>query len=236
LHATWAERTWRSLIAAVAAAFAAPAAQAQTPPSAAEIAVYSGLHAAVVRGSTAEIERLVDDGADVNARDGFGRTPLMVAAYRGDVAVARVLIELGANVNALDHQSYDVITIAAVRNDLDMLQLAIASGGNTRAITSPYGGTALIAAAHQGHAEAVETLLAARAPVDHVNNLGWTALLEAIVLGDGGPRYQATVAALVKGGADLNLPDREGTTPLSLARARGFAKIAEMLEQAGAKP
>jgi ankyrin repeat protein len=209
-------------------------ARAQTPPSSEEIAAYTDLHAAVVRGSLSEIERTVRDGADINARDGFGRTPLMVAAYRRDIAVARALIELGANVNALEHRSYDVITIAAVQNDLEMLKLAIASGGNVRAITSPYGGTALIAAAHLGHAEIVEALIAARAPVDHVNNLGWTALLEAIVLGDGGPRHQATVEVLVKGGADLNLGNRDGTTPLSLAKAKGYAGIVKILEQAGA--
>ena len=88
----------------------------------------------------------------------------MVAAYRRDIAVARALIELGANVNALEYRSYDVITIAAVLNDLEMLKLAIESNGNTRAITSPYGGTALIAAAHLGHVEIVEALIAAGAP------------------------------------------------------------------------
>ena len=223
------------LIAAGAVlASAGLSARAQTPPSSEEIAAYTDLHAAVVRGSLSEIERTVRDGADINIRDGFGRTPLMVAAYRRDIAVARALIELGANVNALEHRSYDVITIAAVQNDLEMLKLAIASGGNVRAITSPYGGTALIAAAHLGHAEIVEALIAARAPLDHVNNLGWTALLEAIVLGDGGPRHQSTVEALVKGGADLNLGNRDGTTPLSLAKAKGYAGIVKILEQAGA--
>ena len=223
------------LIAAGAVlASAGLSARAQTPPSSEEIAAYTDLHAAVVRGSLSEIERTVRDGADINVRDGFGRTPLMVAAYRRDIAVARALIEFGANVNALEHRSYDVITIAAVQNDLEMLKLAIASGGNVRAITSPYGGTALIAAAHLGHAEIVEALIAARAPLDHVNNLGWTALLEAIVLGDGGPRHQATVEALVKGGADLNLGNRDGTTPLSLAKAKGYAGIVKILEQAGA--
>ena len=123
-------------------------ARAQTPPSSEEIAAYTDLHAAVVRGSLSEIDRAVRDGSDINARDSFGRTPLMVAAYRRDIAVARALIELGANVNALEYRSYDVITIAAVLNDLEMLKLAIESNGNTRAITSPYGGTALIAAAH----------------------------------------------------------------------------------------
>lgn len=228
-------RVLPGLIAAgVILASANLAARAQTPPSSEEMAAYTDLHAAVVRGSTADIDRLVRNGEDINARDSFGRTPLMVAAFRRDAAVARALIEFGANVNALEHQSYDVITIAAVQNDLEIVQLAIASGGNVRAVTSPYGGTALIAAAHLGHAEIVEALIAARAPVDHINNLGWTALLEAIVLGDGGSRHQATVEALIKGGANLQLGNREGATPLSLAKTKGYADIVRLLEQAGA--
>jgi ankyrin repeat protein len=209
---------------------------AQTPPSTAEIAAYTGLHAAAASGDTGAIDRLVKSGADLNARDGNGRTPLMVAVFRRDDAAAKALIDAGANLNALDHQSYDVITMAAVANDLDTLRLAIAAGGNTRAITSPYGGTALIAAAHLGHVEVVEMLIAARAPLDHVNNLGWTALIEAIVLGDGGERHQATLAALIKAGADVNLPDKNGVTPLSLARGRGYGAMVDLLEKTGAKP
>jgi uncharacterized protein len=214
----------------------APQAAAQTPPSQAEIAAYEGLHAAAASGSVVEIDRLVKEGADLNARDTFGRTPMMVAAFRQDDAAVRALIEAGANINALEHQSYDVITIAAVLNDLETLKTVLAAGGNARAITSPYSGTALIAAAHLGHAEVCEALIKARAPLDHVNNLGWTALIEAIVLGDGGARHQATVEVLIKAGANLNLPDRNGSTPLALARQKGYAQIAQMLEQAGAKP
>jgi uncharacterized protein len=224
-----------AILAAVSLAAGRPS-LAQMPPTAEEIAAYEGLHAAAAGGRAGEIEDLVRAGADLNARDSNGRTPLMVAAFRRDDAAAKALIEAGADLNALDNQSYDVITIAAVLDDLDTLKLAIAGGGNTRAITSPYGGTALIAAAHLGHARVVATLLDARAPVNHVNNLGWTALLEAIVLGDGGERHQATVDALIKGEADLNLPDRNGVRPLTLARQKGFTKITEMLERAGAKP
>lgn len=232
--------TWKGLCrAAIAIGFlligAFPAA-AQTPPSQAEIAAYEGLHAAAASGNVGDIDQLVKEGANVNARDGNGRTPMMVAAFRQDDAAVRALIEAGANLNALDHQSYDVVTIAAVLDDLDTLRTVLAAGGNARAITSPYSGTALIAAAHLGHAEVCEELVKARAPLDHVNKLGWTALIEAVVLGDGGPRHQATVEVLIKAGADLNLPDRQGVTPLGLARQKGYAQIAEKLEQAGAKP
>jgi ankyrin repeat protein len=209
---------------------------AQTPPTPAEYAAYTGLHAAAAQGRASEIEDLLKAGGDLEARDDNGRTPLLVAAYRRDIAVAQALLEAGANPNALDNQSYDAVTIAAVSNDLAMLKLMLASGGNARAITSPYSGTALIASAHAGHVAVVEMLIAHRAPLDHVNNLGWTALIEAIVLGDGSERYQKIVAALIAAGADLTLADRNGKTPLALARDKGVTEIAALLEKAGAQP
>jgi uncharacterized protein len=229
----------RSLVAWLASGLllgGAEPAGAQAPPTERELAAYSGLHAAAAKGDIADIRQLAAAGSDLNARDGHGRTPLMVAAFQRRHEAARALIEVGADLNALENQAYDVITIAAVLDDLEMLKLAIAAGGNTAAITSPYKGTALIAAAHLGHAEVVAALVAGKAPLDHVNNLGWTALIEAIVLGDGGPRHQATVRALIDGGANLDLADRQGVRPLTLARQRGYGRIAEMLERAGAKP
>jgi ankyrin repeat protein len=122
-----------------------------------------------------------------------------------------------------------------VRGDLAMVRLALALGADPRAVTSPYDGTALIAAAHLGHETVVRELIHAGAPLDHVNNLGWTALIEAIVLGDGGPRHLACLRALVEAGARVDLPDREGRTPLALARGRGYAEMAAVLERAGAR-
>jgi ankyrin repeat protein len=212
------------------------AAGAQTPPSAEEIAAYEGLHAAVASGRASEIEELARAGGDIEARDGTGRTPLIVAAFRSDTAAARALLAAGANSNVLDNQSYDALTVAAVQGDMAMLKLLLESGANPRAITSPYGGTALIAAAHRGHVAIVEALLAAKAPVNHVNNLGWTALMEAIVLGDGSERYQQIVDALIRAEADLNLADRNNTKPLALAKQKGLTAIAALLEKAGAQP
>ena len=128
------------------------------------------------------------------------------------------LLRLGADPNKQENDRYDIITIAAVANDVPMLKIALEGGGNPRAITSRYDGTALIAAAHLGHAEVVRTLIAAGAPLDHVNNLGWTALIESIVLGDGGKNHTDTLSALVKAGAKVNLADSSGATPLALAR------------------
>jgi ankyrin repeat protein len=157
-------------------AFALPA-NAQTPPDASEVAAYSGLHAAAARGDAPAIERLVKDGADTSVRDSNRRTPLHVAAFKKHDAAAVKLMALGADPNALDGQRYDIVTIASVADDVPMLKTALKGGGKATNITSPYDGTALIAAAHLGHDEVVRTLIAAGAPLDHVNNLGWTALI-----------------------------------------------------------
>jgi hypothetical protein len=208
---------------------------AQLAPSEPEIAGYAGLLAAASRGDAVEIQRLLAGGASVGTRDAHGRTPLHVAAHRGHHAAARALLAGGADANALDSRRYDLVTIAAVRDDLEMVRLGLAGGASPRAITSPYDGTALIASAHLGHVAVVRELLQAGAPLDHVNNLGWTALLEAIILGDGGPRHTEIVRMLVAAGATVELADREGTTPFAHARKRGYAQMIEILERAGAR-
>ncbi len=209
---------------------------AQTPPGPAEIQAYGGLLAAAAKNDVAEIARLLAAKADPDPRDGHGRTPLLVAAHFGHSTAAAALLKGGANANALDRRRYDLITIAAVRNDVAMIETGLAGGADPRNVTSPYDGTALIAAAHLGHVETVRRLIAAKAPLDHVNNLGWTALIEAIVLGDGGARHGEVVELLIAAGADLNRPDRAGVAPLALARQRGYQRMAAALERAGARP
>jgi ankyrin repeat protein len=116
-----------------------------------------------------------------------------------------------------------------------MLKVALDGGANPRAVIGPYNETALIAAAHRGHVEIVRALIAAKAPLNNASTHGWTALLAAIVLGNGSSKHTATVDALVKAGADAMLPDRYGMTALAHARTRGYSQIARILENAGAR-
>lgn len=206
--------------------------QAQTAPSTAEIAAYDGLHLAAHDGDVEAINRLAAGGVDLDVRDRAGRTPAHVAAFASNDAALRALAEAGADMNALENRVYDVLTIAAVANDPDMVSLALELGNRPDLITSVYDGTALIAAAHLGHHEVVRRLIAAGAPLDHVNNLGWTALMEAVVLGNGGPDHVATVRALVEAGADTTIPDRDSVTPLQHAEGRGYDEIAGIIRAA----
>ena len=81
----------------------------------------------------------------------------------------------------------------------------------------------------------VRVLIAAKAPLDHVNNLNWTALIESIVLGNGGKNHTDTLRALVEAGADVNIPDGSGSTPLKLANSRGYTEMVAILEKADAR-
>ena len=204
-------------------------AQAQTPPTAVEVAGYSGLHLAAHLGDIAALEAEIGAGADIEALDRSGRRAVHIAAFASREDALHLLAAAGADMDALDRRAYDAVTIAAVAGDLEMLRAALDAGNRADLVASVYDGTALIAAAHLGHWQVVEMLIAAGAPLDHINNIGWTALIEAVVLGNGGPDHQRTVAALVGAGADTMIGDSDGVTPLAMAEARGYSEIAAII-------
>ncbi len=221
-----------SWTAALLLCICASAAVAQVAPSAAEAAAYTGLHAAAYKGDLPLLRARLAAGDALNARDNRGRTPLHVATFAREREVVRLLAKAGADLHALENDRYDALTVAAVADDEETLRVLLSLGASAKLVTSRYDGTALIAAAHLGHAGVVRQLIRAGAPLDHVNNLRWTAVIESIVLGDGGARHRQTLAALIDAGASLSLADRQGRTPLMLARARGYAEMAQMLERA----
>ena len=179
---------------------------------------------AVRAGDLAQV-RLVAGKADLEARDRQGRTALLLATHANHVEIARALIEAGADVNAKDGMKDTPFLYAGAEGRDEILELILATGRARLDDTNRYGGTALIPAAHHGHPSTVRILLQAGLDIDHVNDLGWTALLEAVILGDGGPVYQEIVGILVDAGAQ-QISDRDGVTPLEHARRLGFTEIA----------
>ncbi len=188
------------------------------------------------RGDLAAVQLALDAQASVDTADRDGQTALVRAAYGNHVAVAQALIAAGADVNRKDHtvQSAYLIATAEVGDDPRLLELTLAHGADVRSLDS-WNGTGLIRAADRGFPRIIERLVAAGCPVNHVNRLGWTALHEAVILGDGSPRYVEVVRLLIAGGADVDLvTQRDGRRPLALARARGHPAIAQLLVEAGA--
>jgi ankyrin repeat protein len=228
-------KTRTSIYAAALALFLGDlGAQAQVPPTKQEIAAYTDIFAAVVRNDLDALRRHLREPLMALRADENGRTPLHVATFLKRREAIPILIRRGAKTGELDKQKYDPVTIAAVADDPQTLKVLLDNGASAKLITSIYDGTALIAAAHLGHETSVALLIRAGAPFDHVNNIGWTALMESIVLGNGGKRHQATLKLLLDAKANPNIPDRQGITPLTQARNRGYAEMVKMLEAAGA--
>ena len=202
----------------------------QTAPSPDQIQNYQGLHKAAHEGDLDSLLGLIKSGADLEVKDSSGRTALHVAAYASHESIVQALADAGADMDALEHRAYDIVTIAAVANDLEMLDTALKHGSSSGNVTSPYDGTALIAAAHLGHHQVVDLLIKNKAPLDHVNNLDWTALIESVVLGNGGPDHIQTAKLLLEAGADPSIGDGSGVTPLQHARNMGFTEMVKLIE------
>jgi len=185
------------------------------------------------RGDLASVERLIREGASVSARDNRGRTALLAATHANHAGVARALIAAGADVNAKDDIQDSPFLYAGAEGRSEILKMMLATADLKS--TNRYGGTALIPAAHHGHPEAVRILLGTAIDKNHINKLGWTALLEAVILGDGGPVHTEIVRLLAEAGANVNLADKEGVTPLAHAKRRGFAEMVRILEAKGGR-
>ncbi|WP_437075174.1 ankyrin repeat domain-containing protein [Streptomyces sp. enrichment culture] len=187
---------------------------------------------AAERGDTATVRLALQAGADVEARDEHGRTPLLRAALADRVGTARLLLAAGADPNARDDRQDTPWLVTGVTGSVAMMRLLLPHAPDLT-LRNRYGGVCLIPAAERGHVAYVRAVLdETDIDVDHVNRLGWTALLEAVILGDGGRAHQQIVELLLAAGADPGLPDADGTPPLEHAERRGFEQIAALLRRA----
>ncbi len=193
------------------------------------------LISAAEQGDTSTVLKLLSNGADINGRDARGRTPVMAATHGNRVTTVKALIQAGADINLRDNMLDNPFLYSGAEGLLDILKLTIAAGADPK-LTNRYGGTALIPAAQRGHVEVVrEILMHTKVDINHINNVGWTALLEAIVHTDGGIKHQQIVQLLVDHGADVSIPDKEGVTPLQHAQKKNFAEIVDILTKASTR-
>ncbi|WHY03591.1 ankyrin repeat domain-containing protein [Neobacillus sp. DY30] len=181
------------------------------------------------------VRRLIEEGVDINTQDSEGRTATMIATYNNDAKTAKILIDAGADVNIQDDMENNPFLYAGAEGYIEILKLTIKAGADP-SITNRYGGTALIPASEHGYVDVIKELLTnTNIDINHINDLGWTALLEAIILNNGDEKQQQTVQLLIDHGADVNIPDRNNITPLQHARKKGFNEIENILVKAGAK-
>ncbi|MGW4378649.1 ankyrin repeat domain-containing protein [Kitasatospora sp. NPDC004531] len=185
-------------------------------------------------GDVAAVRSALAAGADLEARDPQGRTALLAAALADQVAVAEFLVAAGADPDAQDHREDSPWLVTGVTGSVAMMRALLVAGPDF-GLTNRFGGISLIPAAERGHVAYVQAVLAETdLDVDHVNRLGWTALLEAVILGDGGRPHTEIVRLLLAAGADPQLADADGVTALQHAERRGFTGIAALLRAAAA--
>ncbi|MEV4334405.1 ankyrin repeat domain-containing protein [Streptomyces sp. NPDC049597] len=192
-------------------------------------AVDRALLEAAARGDADAVRAALDEGATVGARDEHRRTPLLLAALGDHTAAARVLVAAGADPNDQDDRLDSPWLVTGVTGSVAMMRTLLPAGPRLK-VTNRFGGVCLVPAAERGHVDYVRAVLRETdVDVDHVNQLGWTVLLEAVILGDGGRDHQEVVELLITAGADPGLADKDGVTALQHAERRGFTEIAGLL-------
>lgn len=188
-----------------------------------------GIIELVKKNDTEGVKKALEGGENVDTRDKANRSLLLIATVDRLEEMAKLLVARGADVNLQDNRQDSPFLYAGASGQTGLVRLFLENGARFD-IFNRYNGTALIPACERGHVETVRLLVGTKGfPVNHVNRLGWTALMEAVVLGDGSERFQQIVKILKEGGADLTIPDREGKTALQHARSKGFAAIAKIL-------
>jgi ankyrin repeat protein len=189
---------------------------------------------AAERGDTAGVERLIASGAPIDQASESRQTPLLLAVLNNHLAVATRLIDAGANINAQAANQDTPWLLAGALGRTAMLRHMLPKGPDF-GVRNRFGGNALIPACERAHVDTVAFLVTTPIDVNHVNNLGWTCLLEIVILGDGGPRHVEVTKLVLAAGANPNIADRDGVSPLQHARGRSQHEVAALIEAAGGR-
>ena len=171
---------------------------------------------------------------DLDATDTLGRTAALIAAKAGRLDVLKALIDAGADINKKDNICLNPFLWGCISGNLELVRTCVDAGADLTLLTR-FGGVGIHPPAEKGHVEIVRYLAEETdVNVNLTNICGWTPLLEAIILRDGGPAQQEIVKLLLDAGADPGMVDQWGVTPLAHAQDKGFTEIANLLTAAQA--
>ncbi|MEX5730425.1 ankyrin repeat domain-containing protein [Providencia hangzhouensis] len=189
---------------------------------------------AAEQGQLEILKSCLEKGVDINTTNRQGRTAIVNASLNKHYECVSFLINAGADINKQDQTCFNPFLLSCLNNDLTLLRIVLPAKPNLDLLTR-FGGVGITPASEKGHVEIVRELLEKTdINVNHTNFVGWTPLLEAIVLNDGGEKQQQIVKLLLDHGANPHMTDKYGKKPLELAREKGYNEIAELLIAAGA--
>jgi len=175
------------------------------------------------------VRALIEDGANVNAREADGTTPLHWAAYRSELAIAELLVGAGADATTANRYGVLPLSLAAVGGDAAIIELLLAAGADPNSVQGE-GETALLTAVRTGKLEAVEVLLDHGADVNAIETWrGQTALMWAAAEGHAG-----IIPTLITHDADVHARSLGGYSALLFAAREGHIDVVETLLDAGA--
>ena len=205
---------------------------------------------AVRQDDLAMADRLIRAGADVKAANRYGVTPLSLASVNGNAAMIEKLLKAGADANSAGTEDETPLMTVARTGSVEAAKVLLAHGAKVDARESWHGETALMWAAAQRHPAMVSALLTAGAEVNAISTVvtwdrqttaeprekwlplgGFSALMFAAREG-----CVECEKILANAGANLNLADPDGITPMVNAIINGHYDAAEFLLDEGADP
>lgn len=198
----------------------------------------TAFHQAAAEGNIEQLRAALDKAVDINAINPTNRqrrTAITIAAINKQYQAVQYLIKAGADINQQDETNLNPFLWSCLNNDLELLKIMVKAKPDLN-VLSRMGGIGITPAAEKGYVEIVKELLeTTNISVNHTNNLGWTTLIEAIILNDGKERQQEIIRLLLQYGANPNMPDKYGVSPLTLAKDKGYQEIVSLLIAAGAQ-
>lgn len=185
---------------------------------------------ACIRNQVAVAHFLIDQGADVNARNDWSLTPLHGAngVYGQDYDLIKRLIAQGADVNAQGSRGESPLSWAAARGNLDVARLLIANGADVNTYDTAFG-TILHNTIRQNHPEMAKLLIASGAKLGRKDASSRTELHLTAIWG-----YVDLAKLLAERGVDVEATDRHQRTALYYAAKHGYRSVADVLTAAGA--